>query len=354
MTSPRCSRPHYKEYIYGYTSPESLDLNWCSPNEIHNYLDHFTKYQQYLFELLKVKKGKYSTGFEKGNYFHNAYPLVASNCCYAERMVCCGRKNQWNGTGSCQKWHLCSRCAYIRAQRALKLYLPAFNPNQFIAGTMSFEGYLMPENESEIYDAVSHWQTVREAIYTVRDEGLILGGYFADELKLLGFSPIRIIPHSHCIFHLESNSDVNTDSLGTRLASAVMESVERRAGWRALSPSTPSIALARIVTERHFANSLQYATKAIELESPYEEARTRDGYACLFIDGLNRELQCFLSGYLGAMRNRMMVHRIGTMHPASKGFVGKRWSRKRNEDFVRGYCDEQRREREGSDSAEQS
>src|SRR5207249_2902924 len=154
---------------------------------------------QYLFDLLKTKKERYSKGFEKGNYFHNAYPLIASNCCYAERIVCCGRKNQWNGTGSCQKWHLCSRCAYIRAQRALKMYLSAFNPNRFVAGTMSFKGYLMAEKESEIFDIAFYWKTIKEAICTVRDEGMILGAYVTDELKLRGFWPIRIIPHSHCI-----------------------------------------------------------------------------------------------------------------------------------------------------------
>jgi hypothetical protein len=200
---------------------------------------------------------------------------------------------------------------------------------------------------------VSYWETIKEAIYTVRDEGMILGAYFTEELKLLGLSPVRIIPHSHCIFHLDSNSDVNTDDLGTRLASAVMECGENRGCFRALYPSVPSIALARILKEKHFANSLQYATKAIELENPYETAWTSDGHPCLYTDGLNRELQWFLSGYLGAMRNRMMVHRIGTMHPASKGFVGKRWSRKRKEDYVHGYFDEQRREKEGADVAEE-
>ena len=68
---------------------------------------------------------------------------------------------------------------------------------------------------------------------------------------------------------------------------------------------------------------------------------------CLFIDGLNRELQSFVNGYLGAIAKRLTIHRLGTMHPASKDFVGKRWSRQRKEEFVRGYVDEQKREGSG-------
>ena len=45
---------------------------------------------------------------------------------------------------------------------------------------------------------------------------------------------------------------------------------------------------------------------------------------------------------------RLMIRRLGTMHPASKNFIGKRWSRQREQEFVRGYFDEQKRERENS------
>src|SRR5437870_1962698 len=106
---------HYKEYIYGHASAECLSVNWCLPKEVNEFEEYFSEHQQRLFDLLKGKKANYSTGFEKGNYFENAYALVASNCRYAERIVFCGKRNEWNGTGSCQKWLLCSRCAFARA-----------------------------------------------------------------------------------------------------------------------------------------------------------------------------------------------------------------------------------------------
>ena len=227
------------------------------------------------------------------------------------------------------------------------MYLPAFYANQFIFGTISFEGYLIPDNEKEIYDIASYWDSINDAVHTVSDEGIILGAYFTEELKLLRLWPINIIPHAHCIFHVDTNGDMNIDHLREKVAWLIVNSAEERGFIRASYPATPSIALSPLEEERYYANALQYGTKAIDLGDAYKEASTRDA-GCLFFDGLNRELQWFLNGYLGAIANRVMIHRLGTMHPASKGFVGKQWSSQRKQEFVGGYFDEQKREREDS------
>ena len=137
---------------------------------------------------------------------------------------------------------------------------------------------------------------------------------------------------------------MNIDHLGERLGWLIVKPAEERGYIKALYPST---VLNPLREERRYANALQYTTKAIDLGDAYEEAITRDG-GCLFVDGLNRELQWFLNGYLNAIANRLMIRRLGTMHPASKGFVGKQWSSQRKQEFVGGYFDEQKREREDS------
>lgn len=338
-----------KTYIYAHESPNAFQCNWCSADDILNNVHLFTEHQRHLFELLQTKRERFADKFKKGNYFTNAFALVAANSRYAERVVCCGNKNRWNGTGSCQKWKLCSRCAFARKHNALKAYLSSFRPNQFVASTISFEGALTPPDWPQFMWVLCYWDAINEAIRDEYDNGNILGAYFIEELALVGFLPLRVLPHVHCIFHVQSADAATVDALRTNLYDGILRSAEIH-GWD--FELVPSIAMRTITSEKEFANMLQYGLKAIKIAESYEYALALNDHEPEPVEQINHELKRFFSDWLGTTSRRLSIRRLGTMHHGSKHFVGNRWGRKRRREFVEGYMAERKRERKAKGVAE--
>ena len=163
----------------------------------------------------------------------------------------------------------------------------------------------------------------------VLGDNVILGAFFVDELRLLGLWPIRIIPHCHCVFHVDDTSDERMERLGSKLANSIKRHIHARHSCDCLHPTWPSIALKPIREQLVLKRCLEYATKEIDLSFPYNPAETAQGDEWIVQPPINRNLQLFLNGYLTTINNRKMIHSTGTMNPSSSNYIGNRCSNQR-------------------------
>jgi hypothetical protein len=332
-----------KEYIHRYPKDDSLAVNWCSATDIQANNKLFSEYQRYLFALIERKKKHYSYSFQKGNYFENIYPIVASCAPFDIRVAFCGRRTSWNGSGSCQKWRFCSHCAFIKKMIALQSLLPAFGYRHFAFLTISFDGSLRVENTLRMSQILRYWNAIDLAIKHLRNEHIILGAFFVEELFLRGFLPLRVLPHVHCVLHVASGEEQIAQVIRDETSTFLLE--HRGPGGAPLA-LLPSVESRCIRTERRFANALQYLTKSVDLIGPYNSAVATAPSFDDSIATLNRELRGFLTSWVGVTQGRQAIRRIGTMHQASKEYIGtKNWTQAERKVYVAKYFESLRDER---------
>lgn len=321
------SNPLSKEYTQPYSPQDYFDLNWSDPYELLTFIRAFSFNQQNLLKLIRKKQFRYGMPFKRGNYFESIYPLIASGHPMGVRMAYCGKKQHWGGT-CCERWKLCSRCAFIRKLKTLESYLPSFHTGRFMSATISFNGDI-PQGIPMGNTMNDTWNAIHDSIKRLRASGIILGGYYVNELSIRKFLPLTVLPHMHCVFHVDEPSPAVRKDLLELLNEF------RNEGMYPLS-LVPSVMTESVESLWHFGNVLGYPTKAIDLVGPYQNGVEKILNGMATFPKLNFEFCHFLYAWLGAIYRRTAIHRIGTMHHASGDFIGTRKEDKEDaHEFVR-------------------
>ena len=215
---------HYDNHIYLYGEDiASHRLNWCNRKELETNLGFLSPAQKHLFRLIEVKRTEFANRFKRGNYFHNAYPIIASEAPFATRLICFGRKTSWNGTGSCQKWRFCSRCAYARQMAAVAMFSPAFPANHFAFATIAFRGSVRMTDSQKFASLLDYWNAIDRAVKFLKSEGLILGAYFVEELSIATFLPLSVQPHTHADFHIDPFAGYDSEDIKAALVALLSD-----------------------------------------------------------------------------------------------------------------------------------
>ena len=322
----RSRRPLSKHYIYLYDEVAIADcLDWSQHTQLTENAASLTFEQSHLLDLVNLKREEYADRFKRGNYFSNAYPIIAAEAPFATRFVCCGRKTAWNGTGSCQKWRFCSRCAYARQRATLETFLPAYQPSSFVFVTLAFNGSLAISHADDLAAVIPLWNAIDAALKRLRSLNQIEGAFYVEEVAIIGFLPLRLQPHVHAILHTPNGKPDTPESIRKQLGRSLRN--------LALSPS---IEVAPLTSEECFANRLTYTTKAIDLVSRYRAALYNDGSANLHSRlQVNHELRAFLHGWTQVTHARHAIRRLGTMHHASGHYIGmKDWTAAQRKEYV--------------------
>lgn len=296
-----------------------MDINLCTSAGLLRDAKGFSPFQRHLVQLVESKQELGIRGFDRGNYFGNILPIVASGVSFAARMACCGRKTNWNGNGACQQWRFCSKCANAYQNRAIATYLPSFTVGQFYFVTTSFSGSLRIEEKEEMALALGYWSAIDHALRALIASGLMRGAYSVEEISIQDLIPLRIRPHVHSVVHADWEADRDRQS-------AVDELTSTLAQWPDLQLS-PSIHSIKIPTRDCLAKTLSYCTKAVDLTGIYCKSIGSYGEESAALNReLNREMQALLLGWSGITEGRYSIRKLGSMHHASKGFIGAKMS----------------------------
>lgn len=290
-------------------------LNWLDPESIFKGSYLLSAGELRLLEILGRKQSCFGYSFEKGNYFDNCRFAVLADLPIAARLVHCGRESGWNGTGMCQKWRICSHCAYVRTQKTLRTYLPSYLNRNFAFVTFSFKSALEVCAERDFVQSKGYWESIRKGIKGLFAESRVLGAFWAEEMALLGLCPLRIQAHAHAVFHLEDAAEIKCFEIKGRLTE-MLNPRENNPGL------VPSIQLRPLRDQLEFAHALMYCTKAIPLKECYEAGIGKGGGSLDNLLCINRNLETFLKGWTRCDPGRHAINMLGTMHPRSKRYLG--------------------------------
>ena len=277
----------------------------------------FDAFQKHRFETAERKRTKYANGFDRGHYFRNLIPIIASNYSRAEKILGCGFDPKWKKF-PCDQWAFCSKCAYMRGVKASEKYKGTFAEDSFFHVTMGFEGDI-PFDATTSMAARTYWKMNEEAIRLLSDAGVIHGAYLAHEIKIRSFLPLRINPHSHVFISAAEFPDEIVDRLTDMIGDAIDVNL------------TPSIEANPIHTQTYHDRCIRYLTKEIDLQEAYRTAWLKH---CADdrqkAPELNREMRVFLDAQAGAFGGMARVVYMGNLRSQNKGFIGvKRDVRKR-------------------------
>ncbi len=255
-----------------------------------------------------------------------------SNASFAQRMARCALPTTWGGSGSCQRWHFCSRCAYARKHATWKTFLPAFDGRQFIFVTLGIKQAVVVQGEHDFSAVLPIWNAINGAISSAVKERVILGAFCAEELSIRSFFPLLLNPHLHAVFHVDDSSDAFLDMIRGFLLGAMPDAIS----------SISSVKAGSLKGHRDFAYTIAYPTKEIDIVMPYQSAEGRQ----VPHEILNRNCEVFFRGWDRTMYGRTAIRKFGTFHHASAGYIGtKGWEKKAREEYVKSFWSEERTRR---------
>lgn len=307
-----------------------MDINLCDPSVRLGDAEGLSPAQRYLFRLVELKKELGVGGFERGNYFSNILPIVASGVSFAARMAYCGRKTEWNGNGACQQWRFCSKCANACQNKAIATYLPAFIAGRFCFITTSFRGSLRIEAKEEMAVALDYWNAIDQALKALVTAGVMRGAYSVEEVSIQDLVPLRIRPHVHSVVHADWNDDRDRQSAVEDLASRLAQCAQLQ-----LPPSIHSVELP---SRDSLAKTLSYCTKAVDLTKIYCKSIADYGEESPALkQELSHEMQTFLLGWSGITAGRYAIRKRGSMHHASKAFIGTKMSHSERRSYLQRF-----------------
>jgi len=306
-SSDNSSLPVDKKHV----SINPLDLNWMDRSELISQADVLSETQRRLINQLVVKERDFSKGFENGNYFMNALPIIASDVKFSQRFVQCGR-HQGSARVHCEKPMFCSKCAEADGNRALGMYYNSFERGTFHFVTISFKGSV-PFDSLNSSHMLAYWNAVDGAFKHLCSQDIVDGAYWVDELAIHDFFPLRVLPHGHAI--IDSGAFTDED---------VNEILEYLAENHSDLELKPSIEFTRIPDRYDFIRRIKYCNKSINLARPYETGVAYiDEASGRTMNALNREMRDFLEGVPVTTLGRKRIHRAGTMLPQCKSrYIG--------------------------------
>lgn len=282
-------------------------LNWLSRTELTAHSQLLSIDQQMFLKSTAVKERDYPNGFEKGNYFQNILPIIASSYMYSGKIsYCCSPRN-----GPCNKWGLCSKCSFFKGMDSYSMYSPSFSKAHFFFLTCSFDGDISFGVTNSVL-AQDYWSAIRRSIFSLIDDGSIDGAYIVHELSIQSFLPLRALPHSHIIITASHFNDELQAHLKELIASKPGVDLE------------PSIKVDLLMDRWALQRTLVYQTKAIDLKSRYalawDTVVNGDRSKAIL---LNLEMKDFLDSYYAARSHYPMRIRMGDLDSKSKNYTGK-------------------------------
>lgn len=285
------------------------ELNWCDCEEVEANADLLDWGPRRYLRIAETKRNEYPDGFDKGNYFENLNPIIASDYVRAEKIVCCGRPFKGFNI-PCDQWPLCSKCAFMKGVFASQMYEGTFNKTPFFHLTLGFDGDI-PFDVTNCVDAQAYWKTNEAAVSHLLAHDLIEGAYSVHELKIRSFLPLRVNPHTHVI--------VAAPRFDPSLIPALTEMIGGAAGV----DLKPSIHVRLIENKSDHVRCLRYLTKAVDLQEPYLSAWNQNcGTDRKMAPALNLEMKVFLDAQAAAFGGMNRIVRLGNLMPQRKSFIG--------------------------------
>lgn len=320
--------------IYPY-----MYLDWSSSECLYKNRFIFGPEQRHFLEVLFRKEQYNKDKGIYGSYFQNAFALLAAEYRHSVRIACCGRQGKF-GNGSCQKWRLCNCCAEKRKFKMLRAFLPAFHGKKFLFFTISSAGCLEFEHADHWKQAVIYWEAAIRAINYLQDMGLISGSLFVEEIAIRSIQPVTILPHVHGIFHIDNFGGYTADVISRGLHESILAQLPG-------SAVEPSIKVQSVNSDVDFLNCVKYLTKPISLMKRYypdfEDVYEYVQDSTVVYAYLNKGICRFLEGFESVTASRQSIRRSGTMHHASRQYIGTLAKDKWTVDFVKKFFEDMRK-----------
>lgn len=149
------------------------------------------------------------------------------------------------------------------------------------------------------------------------DAKLVRGAYWVEEISILQFLPLRVMPHLHAIIDGEWSSAAQEHLTASLTA---FENPNR-------DPLVlvPSIQALEITSQRQLFNRIQYMFKPINIVAPYRNAwPVASAQERELAMRLNGELRNFVDGYSTITFERDKIYSKGTLTARSPRFIGVR------------------------------
>lgn len=285
-------------------------LNWSDREEVMSNVNLFDQAQRRQFEVAETKRTKYANGFDKGHYFGNLLPIIASGYLRADKILGCGFDLKWKRL-PCDQWAFCSKCAYMRGFNASKMFKGTFAKDSFFHVTLGFEEDI-PFDVTNSVAARAYWKRNEESIRYLKKASVIHGAYLAHEFKIRSFLPLRINPHSHVVISAAEFPDEYVDRLTEWIGDGTGVNLK------------PSIESNPILTQTYHDNCIRYLTKEIDLQEAYRTAwEDKCADDRKMAPELNREMRVFLDAQAAAVGDMDRVVYMGNLRSQNfKSFIG--------------------------------
>lgn len=266
-------------------------------------------------ELVRRKPEIYPERFFDPDYVANSALLLASSYPGARRYAFCGVPNRLNLRGACKDHKFCPHCNYVVREQAVRTYVPAFTDATWHFLTLSFAGSL-PFDSHHAGASADCWDACGDALGGLVADGTINGVHWTEEIAVLSFLPLRVMPHVHALVDAGNLGDDDLGRLHQRLS-----------GWRNARGEpvalVPDLDLRPIHTDRSLLDRLRYLYKPISLAPRYRlawDTAAADGRARAW--ELNSQARELAAGVFDLRKRRDRMHSKGTLNPKAKQFIG--------------------------------
>lgn len=265
--------------------------------------------------LVHRKPDFYPERFPDDSYLPNSTLLVASHYPGSQRYAFCGVGTAVNPNGTCRDHKFCPYCNYLVREQAVRTYVPAFGEGHWHFLTLSFAGAL-PFDSTNMPASLDCWDASRAALQALQDNRAVNGLHWTEELAVLSFLPLRVMPHVHALVDAHEFGDEQIEQLRQHLTH-----------WRNAQGEpvalVPDLDVRPISTPRSLLDRTRYLYKPINLSRPYDTAWANhigdDRSRAWELNSQARELA---GGIFEARKCRTRMHSKGTLNPRAKEFIG--------------------------------
>ena len=298
----------------------SCSLNRSDWTEVQAHRSQLTLTQTRFLDMILPKQSFYRFRYDDPDYLARSSMLVLSDWGSAKRYCFCGVPTKVNSSGRCGLRQFCPYCAYLEQRPRLLEFVPAFHRATWHFVTLSFSGAHPFDGPANAHSCLQHWDSCKSALRGALADRSIQGAFWSEELAILRFLPLHVMPHTHALIL----SDSLSEHFGEDLAQAMSRNL---AGLE--NPMVPDVDVQPVLTPRSLYDRVCYMFKPINIVRPYDTAwplASADQRAGAW--KINSQLRVFLTGHtqLGARESstgrRKKVERIGLLHPQKHGYLG--------------------------------
>lgn len=260
--------------------------------------------------------------FRQG-HLANGSILIASGSRDADRYCLCGSHNGRRAPCRCRLRLFCDPCARFHRLRYLNRYVPGFPRGQWRFATLSYERAL-PFTSTQARRVFPLWNAATGAIRRLVGRRLVSGAFFVEEIKIIDFLPLRVLPHAHAILCSEVGNGRLEDELHDLIRNGGLREACRdhrlAIAFRDEGLNIPpSIQVRPIRSPRGLGQAINYMVKPIDLSTRYD---LRWEFMETNAMALNNELTEFVTGVSSLTENRRMIATLGNLDTRSPAFIG--------------------------------